>query len=78
MVHSMDEAFADADIVYPKSWAPYHVMEQRTMLLKAGRQGKLAELEKQCLEQNAQFKDWECNEQKMTFGIREIVTASSM
>ena len=26
---SMDEAFKDADIVYPKSWAPYQVMETR-------------------------------------------------
>ena len=32
---SMDEAFADADIVYPKSWAPYQVMERRTELLRA-------------------------------------------
>jgi len=26
---SMDEAFKDADIVYPKSWAPYDVMLRR-------------------------------------------------
>lgn len=26
----MEEAFKDADIVYPKSWAPYKVMEERT------------------------------------------------
>ena len=25
-VATMEEAFEDADIVYPKSWAPYHVM----------------------------------------------------
>ena len=31
---SMEEAFDGADIVYPKSWAPYHVMERRTELLK--------------------------------------------
>jgi len=28
-VNSMDEAFAGADIVYPKSWAPYEVMQKR-------------------------------------------------
>ncbi len=31
----MEEAFKDADIVYPKSWAPYKVMEERTELLRA-------------------------------------------
>ena len=37
---SMAEAFAEADVVYPKSWAPYQVMERRTVLLKKrGRQG---------------------------------------
>ena len=29
---SMREAFEDADIVYPKSWAPFKAMEQRTEL----------------------------------------------
>jgi len=64
-VNSMDEAFKDADIVYPKSWAPYDVMLQRVPLLHAGDQGGLKELEKQCLANNAKFKDWECTEQKM-------------
>ena len=36
---SMEEAFQDADIVYPKSWAPYRVMEQRTELLQTKRPG---------------------------------------
>jgi knotted carbamoyltransferase YgeW len=35
-VHSMAEAFKDADIVYPKSWAPMAVMQKRTELLKQG------------------------------------------
>ncbi len=26
--HSMEDAMKDADIVYPKSWAPFHIMEQ--------------------------------------------------
>ncbi len=34
-VESMEEAFKDADIVYPKSWAPYQVMGRRTELLRA-------------------------------------------
>ena len=40
-------------------------MLQRVPLLHAGDQGGLKELEKQCLANNAKFKDWECTEQKM-------------
>jgi knotted carbamoyltransferase YgeW len=64
-VASMEEAFAGADIVYPKSWAPYHVMQKRTDLLRAKDQDGLKELEKQCLAHNAEYKNWECDEAKM-------------
>ena len=64
-VESMDEAFEGADIVYPKSWAPYQVMQTRTELLRAGDKPGLAELEKQCLANNAKYMDWECDEAKM-------------
>ena len=30
--NSMEEAFKDADIVYPKGWAPFAAMEKRTEL----------------------------------------------
>ena len=62
---SMEEAFAEADIVYPKSWAPYAVMEQRTDLLRAGDDAGLKELEKQCLENNKKFISWECTRELM-------------
>ncbi len=65
VVNSMEEAFRDADIVYPKSWAPYHVMEQRTELLRNNDHEGLKALEKSCLANNARFKDWECTEDKM-------------
>jgi len=65
VVNSMDEAFACADVVYPKSWAPYHVMEKRTDLLRQNDTAGLKELEKDCLANNARFKDWECSEAKM-------------
>jgi knotted carbamoyltransferase YgeW len=65
ILNSMDDAFREADVVYPKSWAPYSVMEQRTELLQAGDQAGLKELEKECLANNAKFKGWECNEQRM-------------
>jgi knotted carbamoyltransferase YgeW len=65
VVNSMDEAFAGADVVYPKSWAPYHVMERRTELLRQNDTAGLKELERECLANNARFKDWECSEAKM-------------
>jgi knotted carbamoyltransferase YgeW len=63
--HSMAEAFADADIVYPKSWAPYEVMQRRTGLLKTGDSEGLEELEAECLELNRHHLDWECDEKLM-------------
>lgn len=63
--NSMDEAFKNADIVYPKSWAPFKVMQERTTLLRASDMAGLKELEKRCLAQNANFKNWECTEDKM-------------
>ena len=63
--HSMDEAFADADIVYPKSWAPFSVMEKRTELLRAGDTKALTELEQQALKENAKHIDWECDADRM-------------
>ena len=63
--NSMDEAFEGADIVYPKSWAPYHVMERRTQLLKTSDNAGLKDLEKECLANNAKFTDWECTRAKM-------------
>jgi len=63
--NSMEEAFKDADIVYPKSWAPYHVMEERTKLLKVQDHDGLKKLEKKCLESNKKFKNWECTEKLM-------------
>lgn len=65
IAHSMEEAFADADVVYPKSWAPYHVMEARTRYLRGGRADKMDELEKQAIDNNSKHKDWECTEELM-------------
>ncbi|MDC7124127.1 MAG: knotted carbamoyltransferase YgeW [Spirochaetales bacterium] len=63
--NSMKEAFENADIVYPKSWAPFSVMQKRTELLKTGDEKGLIELEKDCLAGNANYTDWECNEDLM-------------
>jgi len=65
IVNSMDDAFKNADIVYPKSWAPYKVMERRTELLQKNDKDGLKSLEQECLTNNAKFKSWECTEGKM-------------
>ncbi len=63
--NNMAEAFEHADIVYPKSWAPYAAMEKRTNLYANGDQDGIKMLEKELLSQNAQHKDWECTEELM-------------
>jgi knotted carbamoyltransferase YgeW len=63
--HSMEEAVRNADIVYPKSWAPFHIMLLRTQLLKDGDKSGLKDLEDLCLSNNAKFTDWEYNESRM-------------
>ena len=65
LTHDMQDAFKDADVVYPKSWAPMVVMQERTKLLHHGDKTGLVELEKACLAQNAEYTDWECNESMM-------------
>lgn len=63
--NSMEEAFKDADIVYPKSWAPFVAMEKRTELYAQGDQEGIDKLEKELLAQNANHKDWACTEELM-------------
>ena len=63
--NDMAEAFAGADIVYPKSWAPFAAMQQRTALYGAGDMDGIKKLEKELLAQNADHKDWCCTEELM-------------
>ncbi|MDD3074530.1 MAG: knotted carbamoyltransferase YgeW [Eubacteriales bacterium] len=63
--NNMAEAFKDADIVYPKSWASFAAMEKRTNLYAAGDTDGINALEKELLAQNAQHKDWCCTEELM-------------
>ncbi len=65
ITNSMDEAFTGADIVYPKSWAPFKAMEKRTVLYGNGDTEGINALEKELLTQNAAHKDWACTEEKM-------------
>ena len=54
--NDMAEAFKDADIVYPKSWAPFAAMEKRTDLYAEGDFDGIDKLEKEtsCTECTAQ------------------------
>lgn len=63
--NNMAEAFKDADIVYPKSWAPFIAMEKRTDLYANNDFDGIKALEKELLKQNAEHKDWECTEELM-------------
>lgn len=67
VTHDMKEAFKDADIVYPKSWAPIEIMHERCVLLRDGKGNgpEMKALEKKGLEQNAQHKDWACTKEMM-------------
>lgn len=62
---SMVDAFESADIVYPKSWAPFNAMEKRTELYGNNDMDGITALEKELLDQNANFKEWECTEALM-------------
>ncbi len=64
-VDTMEEAFKDADIVYPKSWAPFDAMQRRTELYDLHNGSALDVLEQELLAQNAEHKDWECCEDMM-------------
>ena len=63
--NDMKEAFKDADIVYPKSWASFAAMEKRTDLYGKGDFEGIDRLEKELLAENATHKDWECTEEMM-------------
>ncbi|MCF7919270.1 MAG: knotted carbamoyltransferase YgeW [Candidatus Cloacimonetes bacterium] len=59
--NDMKSAFKEADIVYPKSWAPLSIMRQRTELVQKTDFEGLKGLEKEALSMNARHKEWECN-----------------
>lgn len=64
--NTMADAFDGADIVYPKSWAPFKAMEKRTNLYGEGDTDGIKALETELLAQNALHKDWTCTERLMT------------
>jgi knotted carbamoyltransferase YgeW len=65
VVDSMDEAFRGADAVYPKSWGPWTLMQERVEANRKGDRARMADIEKRALEQNARHRDWICDERRM-------------
>ena len=65
VTHDMDDAFAGADAVYPKSWGPLVLMTERVAANRAGDTGLLKDIEHRALQQNALHRDWICNERRM-------------
>jgi N-acetylornithine carbamoyltransferase len=70
IVHDMDEAFKDADIVYPKSWGVYDLMLARQ---QAKTKEEVAENQKACLAINAKYKSWICDENRMKLAKKSAV-----
>ena len=64
--NDMKDAFKDADIVYPKSWAPFGATEKRTKLYGENDHEGIKALEKVLLEENGKHKDWACTEEMMS------------
>jgi knotted carbamoyltransferase YgeW len=64
-VSSMDEAFAGAHAVYPKSWGPWDLMQERVAANRKGDKAAMADIEKRALERNARHRDWICDERRM-------------
>lgn len=62
VTHSMDEAFEDAVVVYPKSWGPRDLMQER---VAAKTKEVMADIEQRALARNAKHTDWICDERRM-------------
>jgi knotted carbamoyltransferase YgeW len=65
VVGDMDEAFAGADIVYPKSWGAHDLMVERVDANAADDADGLRSIEQRALERNAEHTDWICDERRM-------------
>lgn len=65
VVDDMDEAFVDADVVYPKSWGAYDLMLERVGANAAGDRAAMAEIERRALDRNAEHQGWICDERRM-------------
>ena len=63
--NDMKEAFLNADIVYPKSWAPFEAMKERSLLFEKNDAESISKLECELLKQNVEHQNWTCNRESM-------------
>ncbi len=70
IVDDMDAAFADADVVYPKSWGIYDLMLARQA---AKTKEEIADNQRACLAKNAEHKDWICDERRMKLAKKDAI-----
>ncbi|MDO8363440.1 MAG: knotted carbamoyltransferase YgeW [Actinomycetota bacterium] len=71
VTHDMDDAFAGAEAVYPKSWGPHALMVERVAANKAGDGAAMRDIEQRALAHNAQHRDWICDERRMALTGRD-------
>ncbi len=64
-VETMAEAFAGADVVYPKSWGPYDLMLERVEANRDKDTARMKEIEAEALNRNLLHKNWICDEDLM-------------
>jgi ornithine carbamoyltransferase len=65
VTHAMDDAFAGADVVYPKSWGPHELMLERVRANRARDAEAMRDIERRALDRNAAHRDWICDERRM-------------
>jgi knotted carbamoyltransferase YgeW len=65
ITHDMDAAFADAEAVYPKSWGPIALMQERVAANRAGDSASMRDIEQRALAQNREYRSWICDEARM-------------
>jgi knotted carbamoyltransferase YgeW len=65
ITHSMDEAFAGADAVYPKSWGAWDPMWERLEAHRRDDRALKADVEARALALNARHRDWICDQRRM-------------
>jgi knotted carbamoyltransferase YgeW len=61
----MDDAFAGAQAVYPKSWGPQVLMRERVAANRQGDRDAMHDIEQRALAHNAEFRSWICDERRM-------------
>jgi len=62
---SMDDAFDDADVVYPKSWGRLDLMRERIEAHRDHDDERMLDIEGRALDGNAAHRDWICDERRM-------------